>query len=66
MKELFTLLNSKSDAEFEASYWLSVFEEIPDSVFTNADDQPSQGIISALKQYARAYMICGDEGIILN
>ena len=66
MKELFTLLNSKSDAELEISYWLSVFEEIPDSEFTNADEKPSQGVVFALKQYARAYMICGDEGIILN
>jgi len=66
MKELFTLLNSKSDAEFEASYWLRIFEEIPDSAFQNAGDQPSQSVISALKQYARAYMACGDEGVVLN
>ena len=66
MKELFTLLNSKGDAELEASYWLSVFEDIPDSVFADDDVQPSQCVISALKQYARAFMIYGDEGIILN
>ena len=66
MKELFTLLNPKNDVEFEASYWLSVFEEIPDSMFTDAAEQPSQGVISALKQYARAYMAYGDEDVILN
>ena len=66
MKELFTLLNSKSDVEFDASYWLHVFEEIPDSAFQNGEYQPSQSVISALKQYARAYVACGDEGVVLN
>ena len=66
MKELFTLLNSQSDAEMEAGFWLGVFEEIPDEFFQQSDDQPSLGIISALKHYARSYVSFGEEGIVLN
>jgi hypothetical protein len=66
MNELFTLLNSQSDAEMEATYWLAVFEDLPDSYFQKMQDQPSLNIITALKQYARAYRICGNEGIVLN
>jgi len=66
MNELFTLLNSQSDEEMEAGFWLRVFEEIPDDMFQRFTDQPSQGIISALKHYARSYVLYGNEGIVLN
>jgi len=66
MNELFTLLNSQSDAEMEAAFWLGVFEEIPDELFQQADSQPSRSIISALKHYARSYVSYGEKGIVLN
>jgi hypothetical protein len=66
MNELFTLLTSNNIAEIESAYWLSVFEELPDSMFQYSDDKPSEGIINQLKQYARAYSVIGNEGIVLN
>ncbi len=66
MNELFTLLNYQNDAELEAAIWLNIFEEIPDSAFTDSSDQPSQLTIYALEQYARAYVNLGDENVILN
>ncbi len=66
MNELFTLLNSQSDAETEATIWLNIFEEIPDSAFQDSSEQPSQLTIYALKQYARAYVDLGDESVVLN
>jgi len=66
MNELFTLLNSQSDAEVEATIWLNIFEEIPDSAFSDSTDQPSSLTIYALKQYARAYVDLGDESVVLN
>ena len=66
MNELFTLLNSQSDAEMEATFWLGVFDEIPDSEFQKLQGQPSLEIVPALKRYARSYYLCGDKGIVLN
>lgn len=66
MNELFTLLNSKNVAESEATYWLSVFDELPDSMFQKIENKPSPLVTETVKQYARAYTVVGSEGIVLN
>ncbi len=66
MNELFTLMNSKNIAESEATYWLSVFDELPDSMFQKIENKPSPLVTETVKQYARAYTVVGSEGIVLN
>ncbi len=66
MNELFTLLNSKNASESEATFWLGVFDELPDSMFQKLDSKPSLSVIKTLKQYARVYTVIGNEGAILN
>lgn len=66
MNELFTLLNSKNSAESEATYWLNIFDELPDSIFQKIDVKPSARVIENVKQYGRVYSVVGDEGIVLN
>ncbi len=66
MNELFTLLNSKISAESEATYWLNVFDELPDSMFPKIDNKPSVLVTEFVKQYGRVYAVVGKEGIVLN
>jgi putative heme iron utilization protein len=66
MNELFTLLNSKNSAESEATYWLNVFDELPDSMFQNSDIQPSLSVTETVKQYGKVYTVVGKVGIVLN
>jgi len=66
MNELFTLLNSRNAGELEATFWLSVFDELPDAMFRDFGEKPSAKIVEILKQYARAYTVMGNDGIVLN
>ncbi|NPA37990.1 MAG: hypothetical protein GXO47_14200 [Chlorobi bacterium] len=66
MNELFTLLASDDIAELESAFWLSVFEELPDGMFQIISEQPSDTIISILKQYGKVYSVIGNDGIVLN
>jgi hypothetical protein len=53
MNENFT--QDFSSLEEDASYWLSVFDNLPDSVFTNKERSPRTFIVNKLKAFARAY-----------
>ncbi len=66
MNELFTLLNSKNSAESEATYWLNVFDELPDSMFQKKENRPSAFVTEAVKQYGKVYTVVGTKGVILN
>jgi len=66
MNELFTLLNSNNAAESEVTFWLSVFDEIPDSMFQNKDLKPSLFVTEIVKQYGKVYTVVGKEGVVLN
>jgi putative heme iron utilization protein len=66
MNELFTLLNSKNSAESEATYWLDVFDELPDSMFQKIGNRPSALVIETVKQYGKVYAVVGKEGVVLN
>ena len=66
MNELFTLLNSKNSAESEATYWLNVFDELPDSMFQKIENKPSALVIETVKQYGKVYTVVGKEGVVLN
>ncbi len=56
--------------EEEADYLLSVYENLPDALFKNADLVPNNFIISKLKSFARAYQsvnVLGcDNGVVIN
>ncbi len=66
MNELFTLLNSKDSAETEATFWLNVFDELPDSMFQKIENRPSALVTEAVKQYGKVYTVVGTKGVILN
>jgi putative heme iron utilization protein len=66
MNELFTLLNSKNSAESEATYWLNVFDELPDSMFQKIENRPSTLVTETVKQYGKVYAVVGKEGVVLN
>ncbi|TRX70456.1 hypothetical protein [Carboxylicivirga sp. M1479] len=55
--------------EEESSYWLSVFDSLPDTTFTRSDIKAHAFVVSNIKAFARAYhpidSICCD-GVIIN
>ncbi|MCG8579081.1 MAG: hypothetical protein MI866_04155 [Bacteroidales bacterium] len=53
MNENFT--QDYSSLEEDASYWLSVFDKLPDAVFSNSDKCPRTFIVNKIKAFARAY-----------
>lgn len=56
--------------EEEASYWLTVFDELPDSSFRSSDNIPNAFLINKVKAFARSYksvnLLGVEHGIIIN
>lgn len=52
-------MNSTSTQELtlmeqEATWWLSVYENIPDEAFANADLKPSELVVQKIKGFSKA------------
>lgn len=56
--------------EEEAGYWLSVYDKLPDALFSNVDVVPHSFIVSKIKAFARAYKpikVLGiEKGLMIN
>ncbi|GEM_PF-3282957 len=56
--------------EEEADFWLSVFDKLPDAIFSRRTNTPSQNVVNNIKAFARAYhpvkILRGEEGIVIN
>ncbi|WP_430811825.1 MULTISPECIES: hypothetical protein [unclassified Carboxylicivirga] len=56
--------------EEEANYWLSVFDALPDTLFSNTMALPNQLILANVKAFARAYQPLNvmelEGGIVIN
>lgn len=53
MNENFT--HDLSALEEDASYWFSVFDNIPDGSFSDSDCVPQSFIVNKIKAFARVY-----------
>ncbi len=64
-----TTRNFLADEE-EVNHWLSVFELIPDRLYSDSKQQPSVFIVNSLKAFSRAYQpffILGrEDGMVIN
>ena len=64
MIKTFTLL--KSVDELEAFYWLELFENLPEELFTTLNTEPSQLVINNLRQFARSFTVLKNSLLVLN
>lgn len=56
--------------EEEATYWLFIFEQLPDGFGASAQQQPSAFIIDKIKAFAQVYqpivLMGKDDGFVIN
>jgi len=57
-------------SEEEAGYWLKVYEQLPDTLFSNSEVMPASFLVNKIKAFARVYKpinVLGTEaGIVIN